>query len=327
MSEVLALSQRPRRLSQLIGQKSITSSLKALIAANRVPRCFLFEGQSGGGKTTLARIIALSFQCKHEEFGEPCDDCYKGKAEFQIREINASEISGVNEIFDVVQNSSHAPLPPTRKRVYILDEAQRLSSAAQNLLLKHFEDAPKTTVWIICTTEPTKILPTLRRRCMQYKVKPLSHEGVTVLVHRVSEKTGIKVKVTEFVEEIMEAGIRSPSLILTALDKHASGMSIKESVIGVASELSTIGICRAVVTGELAILHEEMKKITADETRHVRAAVCGYLNAILVKSTKSEELLTDGILKLAEVGRMEEFLHLPCTNAILHKLCTAFKKR
>lgn len=326
MGRILALSTRPHRLSELVGQKKVADSIKTMAASGRIPNCYLFSGITGGGKTTIARILAVSFQCTHSEFGEPCDECYKRRDDFQISDINASKYSGVNEIADVVESSNHMPLPPSRKRVFILDEAQRLSSAAQNLLLKYFEDAPVTTIWIICTTEPNKILPTLRRRCVQYALKPLSVDGVEALVRKMRKGVGVKINVPDFSEALCEAGIYSPALVLMALEKHLSGLSIKESVQGIESNVDTLQICRAIVQGDLFKLHSELKKSTVDDTRLIRAAVVGYLNSMLMNKVETAEIVTTGIMQIAEVGRFDENLQMAATNAVLHRLCVRFKK-
>src|SRR6185503_10000650 len=149
----------------------VIAAFKSQAAPGRMPRAWMFIGQSGSGKTTIARILATSLNCTHNEFGDPCSLCLKNSSKFQIHEINAGDISGVDDIREIAVGSQYAPISPTRRRVYILDEAQRISSAAQNLLLKYFEEAPRTTVWIVCTTEPDKILRTLRRRCMVYTMQ------------------------------------------------------------------------------------------------------------------------------------------------------------
>ena len=159
----------------LIGQKKVVSAIRSQIKSGRIPHAWMFTGITGAGKTTIARILAVALQCHHQKnFGSPCKDCWSARKDFAIYEVNASELNGVEDIGKIAANSRFAQMPPSTKRVYILDEAQMLSKNAQNLLLKFFEDASSTTVWIICTTERQKIIKTLQSRCMAYAMVPLS---------------------------------------------------------------------------------------------------------------------------------------------------------
>src|SRR6266446_5346345 len=129
MSKTLQLALRPKTFSALYGQDKITKAIEKQFASKRIPRSWMFSGQTGSGKTTIARILALGFQCKHQNgtIGNPCLDCRKRFYDFSIQDINASSKNGVQEISELVQGAEFAPLAPSRRRVYILDEAHRLS--------------------------------------------------------------------------------------------------------------------------------------------------------------------------------------------------------
>lgn len=327
MKSIISLAHRPRTFSALVGQQSITSAIEKQLKSGRGPRAWMFSGQTGGGKTTIARILALSYQCSHQPFGKPCKDCYTRRMDFSIHELNASKVNGVQEIGELVANSEYTPIPPSRKRVYILDEAQRLTVHAQNLLLKPFEDPPKTTIWIICTTEPTKILPTLRRRCMQYVMRPLSYQAIDTLVNKIVTKENLKVDVDAFIEAANKAQVSSPALIVMGLEKYASGISAKAAIQGQESNADTLAICRAVVKGNLDALHREMNKTTQEDVRVVRASVAGYLQAIFLKSTSRNELCTMAIEDLAETTKVDESMQMAYLNAVLHEACYQFGKK
>ena len=139
--EILSLALRPRTLSGLVGQKNLTTAIRAQMRSKRRPRAWMFTGQSGGGKTTIASIVALSLQCEHQTpdtWGDPCEVCWKQRSDYSILEINASEVSGVEEIGKIASDSKLRPMPPSKYRVYILDEAQLLTNNSQSLLLKPF---------------------------------------------------------------------------------------------------------------------------------------------------------------------------------------------
>src|SRR6185436_8717716 len=118
MTRVLALSLRPRSFKGLYGQSKVIAAIKSQAATGRMPRAWMFIGQSGSGKTTIARILATSLNCTHNEFGDPCSLCLKNSSKFQIHEINAGDISGVDDIREIAVGSQYAPISPTRRRVY-----------------------------------------------------------------------------------------------------------------------------------------------------------------------------------------------------------------
>jgi DNA polymerase III delta prime subunit len=271
--------------------------------------------------------MAISFQCKHAEFGSPCKECYARRFDFNIHEINASHFTGKQDIEEFVQSSTFSPMPPSRKRTYILDEAQRLSAASQDLLLKVMEDTPKTTVWITLTTEPSKIVATYRRRCMIYNLRPFGVKEIEELTKTTVEREKLKVKDLEALnEELIRANISSAGLVLMALDKYASGVPAKEAVQGQQTEVNTLRICRAVVKGNLESMHSELKKATADDMRLIRASVAGYLNAILRKCDGNSIRCARAIMQLNEASQADEGLQMPMTAAVLHEITRKFKQ-
>ena len=150
MAKTLSLALRPRTFKKMFGQSHITGAISKQVEADRWPTAWMFSGQAGSGKTTLARILAVSLQCVHQEqFGSPCNECYTNKDDFSIDEPDTAVNNGVDAIKELIQRSTYAPSKGSNKRVIILDEAQRLTTQAQGALLKHFEDySPESTVWI-----------------------------------------------------------------------------------------------------------------------------------------------------------------------------------
>ncbi len=324
MPQIMSLSMRPKRLSELVGQKSLTDAMRKQVAT-RWPRAWMFIGQSGGGKTTLARIVALACQCKHQTvWGEPCDECWANFAGFQIAEINASEVKGVDEIGEIASSSRFRPLPPSTRRVFILDECQMMSSQAQNLLLKPTEDPPATTVWILCTTAPNKILPTLRRRFMQYQVKPLSIANREALLKRAAAKVKFTGNLDPLFEKIHMMQVSSPSLLLTALEKYISGLPADEAVctLEVGGD-NAFRIAKAVAAGNWNDLRANLKGTGVEECRGIRASVCGYLKGILLNESnpKRRVLISTSILELTAMSNAtDDALLYPWLVAALQKV-------
>jgi len=328
-NQVLSLSFRPKSLDELIGQRHMVRLIRSHIQSGRVPAAWLFSGSSGAGKTTTARILALALQCKHQEvFGALCERCQELRPQYDIIEINSAEASGVDETEAAIAGAFYNPKPPSLCRVYIFDEAQNLSKASQSALLKYFEDSPKSTVWIICTTEPGKILRTLRRRCLAYAIPDLSMKGLARLVVRSMEFAGVKDKAAEpLVEALLEAGVCSPGFVVMAVEKYLAGEEPERAAqIGQDSALDTLSICRAVVKGDWDSVRHTMFAASPEDAIVVRAAVGGYLKAMLLGSSSGNraKVVADGIRELALLSTREEGLQLSGTVATLYQLCRHF---
>src|ERR1700751_3635825 len=196
---------RPRVFEDMVGTERIVKSIRRRMATGRAPKAWMLYGITGSGKTSLARIIAVSLQCKHQkEFGHPCKRCYHSRKYFDIVEINAGKETGKDPIEDATEGVYYAPKPGSRRRVYIIDEAHGLSVNAQRMLLKLTEDCPRTTNWIFCTTRADNILDTLQGRCAIYKIPGLELEGVKILVKKVLDKLHSDRSVSELAEQLME---------------------------------------------------------------------------------------------------------------------------
>jgi hypothetical protein len=297
--------------------------------ATRPLQAFLFYGPAGTGKTTAARILAVSFQCPHQkEFGAPCEDCWKQESEFAIHEINASEVNGVEEIGKVAEMGRYRPAPPSRKRVIILDEVQRCTSAAQNLMLKPLEDAPKSTVWILCTTEPSKLLPTLRRRCMAYQMKPLPLASRELLLQRAAKKIEFTKPLDPLIEQVHTMQISSPALLLMALEKYASGLSAQEAVAGTDSPgVDSLRICRAVSDGKWETLKKLLQEASPEEARWIRASVSGWVRGCLVRESlpKRQAMLAECLVDLSAMAPLEDAQLMFWLWGVLYKVCRRFR--
>lgn len=324
----LSLSLRPKTFAQLYGQAKATESITKQISSGRHPNAWLFGGETGAGKTTIARIIALSFQCEHSQFGYPCNDCQKRYRQnaFNITEVNASELNGVDAIKELAQVSNYAPVPPSKKRVIILDEAQRVTAQAQSVLLKYFEEAPSTTVWIIATTEPEKILKPLRSRCLVYVLQPLRGREVENFIKWASKKAKVDRPLDLFTDVVHRAGVTSPRLILMGLERFASGLDPEKCINPSETDVDTLRVCQSLVKGEWSPIRSELAKATPDGARDLRAAVLGYLRAILLnpKPTAKKETVVQAIEELGRVQYVDDNAMHAMVAAALYKLAKRF---
>jgi len=288
----------------------------------------MFHGPSGSGKTTIARILSIAYQCEHQTlWGDPCIDCWRKRSDFAIHEINASDVSGVDELSRVVQQSRYKPINPDGKRVIILDEAQKISNAAQNMLLTPFEEPPASTIWIVCTTEPTKLLLTLRRRCTSYQLKGLGITAAENFLIAQAAKAGITRPLADLFEACHLMQLNAPALLLQSLEKYAAGTSADEAVSGVDGvTIDTLRLCKAVTAGTWKTAIGIMKDAQPDEARWIRASMAGWLRGCLIReaSTPGQERAAAGLLDLSN-SPFDESSMMPWLLGTLYKICKRYR--
>jgi hypothetical protein len=282
MQEVLAKSARPKKLSRLLGQKSMVIAIKKRIADGRIPKAWMFSGETGAGKTTVARIIALSFQDLGGDFGEPSPGLWDAYEGFDIREVNASDINGVDDMRALARDAQYMPQPGSQRKVIILDEAHRLTTAAQNCLLKPFEDTAKDTIWIICTTEPGKIIKTLRGRCVQFQLKGLRGSGVKMLLKRAAKAVAYSGELETLCDALDEQGVSSPRVILGIFEHFVTGADATAAVQVGENAVDGFAFSKMVWARDWNEVAPVLKEATAEQMRNLRFSVVGYLRAILL---------------------------------------------
>lgn len=329
MSLTLSHAMRPRTFEELIGQEKLIKKIRGHYAQDRMPKAWMFTGETGSGKTTIARIMAVSLQCRHaERFGTPCDRCIKRASKYDITEINGSDLTTVDVIRNTLQSYDLSPGPGSRRRIFILDECHRLSKGSQNLLLKYFEDCPSTTVWFICTTEPDKVLRTLRRRCLVYTMLSLDMDSIKVLVRKALRYVRSDLASNDLVEALYTNTVTSSGLVVNAVEKYVAGSTAEEAARVEESNFDTEALCHALVKGDLEQCMKQLSEATAGDCRMIRQSVAGYLKSIILNETdvaQRTKAVADSIYDLA-VHSYEDGLQIPITVAAIYKCCERFKK-
>jgi DNA polymerase III subunit gamma/tau len=335
-----AISLRPKRFSELVGQDKIVRKLRNLVK-DRMPKAFLFYGPKGGGKTTTARILAISLQCNHQkEFGEPCDRCLRRyrKGEYTIIEINCASVvertkeahrtSAAQAIRDKLSATAYELLQG-KFRVYIFDEAHDLSPDAQDVLLKYFEDSPEENIFIINSTRPEKIVDTLRSRCMVMHIRPLKYDDIKILVKRGLKHCGSDLSSTSLTDELAENKIDSPRLILNAVENYVAGDSPEDAAqVEGATEVDAKSLCRHVVKGDWPGIAKMLRGASATEARRLRAAVIGYLREILFDCSELDDrtkAVYESIKILSSTSWTEDANQIALLSAELAMVCGVFK--
>ncbi len=180
---------RPQRFSEVAGQRHVVRILQNALVHNRVSHAYLFSGERGTGKTTVGRILAKALNCQRGIQPEPCNDCQHcrsvGSESFlDLIEIDAASHTSVNDIRDLREKVRYRPAAG-RFKIYLVDEVHQLSRSAYNAFLKTLEEPPEHVVFILATTDPHRVLPTVRSRCQHLRFKRIGHEQMVAQMQRV----------------------------------------------------------------------------------------------------------------------------------------------
>jgi len=193
---VSARKYRPATFNLVVGQKSLTTTLKNAIKNSHLAHAYLFCGPRGVGKTTCARIYAKTINCQNlQDNTEPCNQCESCKSFNENRSYNIHELDAAsnNSVEDIRSLIEQVRIPPQlgKKSVYIIDEVHMLSSQAFNAFLKTLEEPPKHAVFILATTEKHKILPTILSRCQIFDFNRIKVEDITEHLQYVAKSENV----------------------------------------------------------------------------------------------------------------------------------------
>ena len=194
--KALYRTYRPQTFEEIVGQDVIVKTLQNSIINKKIGHAYLFCGPRGTGKTSIARIFAKVLNCPNAHDAKSCNECsvcneITSGTSPDVIEIDAASNNGVDEIRELRDKVNFLP-SGTKYKVYIIDEVHMLSTAAFNALLKTLEEPPAHAIFILATTEPNKVLPTIISRCQRYDFKSLTNEEIYTRLEAVCNKEGIK---------------------------------------------------------------------------------------------------------------------------------------
>ncbi len=311
-TEALYRKWRPRTFDEVIGQNHITRTLRNALAADRVVHAYLFAGPRGTGKTTTARLLAKAVNCLGEGDNKPCGECRICRAVEENRLIDMIEIDGasnrgIDEIRDLREKVGFRP-GEARVKFYIIDEVHMLTDPAFNALLKTLEEPPPHVIFVLATTEPHKIPPTIVSRCQRFDFRriPLS-DMIPWLMHIVDKETlNIEPAALEYIAQQGGGSLRDAISLLDQLTAYSTDtitLTEVQAMLGAVASQSVVGLVNCLIQGEvsegLELINRsfgdgsEPRQFTRDIVEHLRGLLLlkmGDGAALLRASVTDEDL-------------------------------------
>lgn len=286
----LEIEYRPKTFNEMVGNKNIISSISSQLDRDKdgVPHAFLLHGESGCGKTTTARIIASKLGCR----------VHSKNSDFV--ELDTAHFTGVDTARDIRNTMVYSPIS-SECRVWILDEFHKASTAFQSAMLKALEDAPKHCYFILCTTEPKKLLKTIRNRCSTFKVSKLEEKEIIQVIDGVlkQEKFSIPDDVKKEIAAVSDGCPRQALVILDQVIDLPEDKMLGSVGDGIEEDKKEIkDLCQALLKGKSwKIIAEVLKVLKGTEPETIRRAVIGYMSAVLLNSGSAKPALIIDVFK------------------------------
>jgi DNA polymerase-3 subunit gamma/tau len=262
---------RPKGLRGIVGNTQVVASLKTMLnAPDLMPHSYLLSGPTGCGKTTIGRIIKNTLDVSDNDFIE----------------INSSEMRGIDTVRDIIKNSQYKPLE-SDYRIYLIDECHKMTNDAQNAFLKPLEDTPKHIIFILCTTEPEKLIKAVLGRCQTFQLERLSEPQMETLLKRIIKKEGDELdeKVLSQIIETGEGHPRDSIQILEQVLNTAPENRLEAAKISSEEKSESYELCKALIAdNSWKKIRPILVGLKGQDAEKIRRHVLGYAQAVLLRS-------------------------------------------
>ena len=324
--KALYRTYRPLTFSEVAGQRHIVKTLDNALKTNKIAHAYLFCGPRGTGKTTMAKLFAKALNCE-EGLGHQCNQCsnclgINDGSHPDVIEIDAASNNGVEDVRDLIEKVKYSPIKGKYK-VYIIDEVHMMSASAFNALLKTLEEPPTNVIFILATTEPHKVLPTIISRCQRYDFSKVEDKDIRARIQDilVSEKVDYDDKAIDLIISLADGGVRDALSMLDQVLAY-SGNILKETDIldlfGLAGSFEKRQLIEAIAIGDTAKVIEKFLAFVENgiDIRRLNSDLLDILKDVLIyHRTKQASLLM--VLKEEEALALTSLIPLPfCLSMI-----------